>query len=1191
MVRYNGNNFIVYELDTQESIIQRLASEMKSIPRYLYFPDGIPSVNDFYVTDGNIIVENLLSVIISKETSMNFLELFEKIKDKIIQNNLDLREDVLYPFVAFNRSIISTPVFARKELLYSIEEPINNAKIFDELVDLQKIWDEKRTIIINTIKEAVESILNKVEKQKELFDKYGNITEDIEYTLFELERVTFESELNLNNITIMELFNHIKLTPGVPFASIAGIYKILKDFVPITEWSDTLDNAILLKVLQKSDMNSIKITDYTDVIITLSEEEYITVGMRLSTSGQYLKQDKMIKRVLEIITGYEEIEIKSVRETRVNGVFYFPLHTMNKYIMSDLIMNNPLFSSIMSVDESDKASKKKNSVYIHFKHPSTGSVNVNVTEKISQKGDASLRGKDVKDKFYYGSTYIRVKISSAQSVQNIKIFQRMFAKFLYMYDKEYATILKEYKKYIEDFGKVIPKIIKNNTNLKLKDIAPEVFVAGYPPKCPIQPEIIDDEEAEEAKKAGKSIMRYPISADEGFPTRNYICNNPKAPYPGLRENPLSNNDIVPYLPCCYNKDHEKKPGSIYRHYYYGEERRIKMEAGQQDMIITNKFVPKDKYGTLPEGINKLFDILDYKDGNMFVRKGVSNTKSSFLECVMEGMFEETDILEYQNFNEIKARLESFRHEIAIPSLSSLCRQTMYDFSVEDIMEYIRNPNIYFDPKYFVPLLENILNCNIYVFNRINLRNGQLSIPRHTQAYYKTRKNAKTIFIYEHIGSKSDHSTYPRCELIVRWKIGGTNQKDVSYYFNDNTQLTDGVRQVFNKLCKTYALNIQIPETIFDINYPNIQITEQGIDSYGKSRMLRFVYKNVTGTLLTQPQSPLPVIELKNWNIIKINIKIAKKFIQETNMVITKQSVKNNLLSEIHGVIGNLQVSIPVNDTNPLDDVDIVETNINYSINNYSIIDNYNKYKKLARYITEYLYWLYSRYLYQKNKLDANDVVISEFIKEKIEIDPDFEYGQVGKIFDTESGVMKNGKLILKSEETLKRLIYTLRVFTRRYRKKLMNYHNHIAIENYYQDITDFDHYGNQVILQGKDSVEKWIQEQKLKYVLHDSVQVGNLLPYFFRNSMIDSNIYLAQNTDTIQKVFHIVQLWNNNTGYNPGENPQIDEKLYPSYTLYKYINKTNITSKHIPGTTTKLDIKVLGYKIQGIVQYTVLLKL
>jgi hypothetical protein len=1193
MVHINGAyQFVVYDLDTQQSAINRLAAEMRTLPKYLYFTDGIPTIAQFRDEDGNIHMEDLLKVITTDNTGYNFVPIFEQVKDKLSQQKLNIREDIFTPFVAFNKTLVDADVNIQGHYVVFMQSELDKTNIFADKQNIDMIWKDRKRIV-DGITVAIKLNRTSVEKQKNIFLQFENISDGLPYTPFELEHVNFEFTLDMIHVTIMELFNHIQLNASVPFACINNIYKILKDFMPPDEWGFSTETAIIFKVLQKTDLTGIKIQDFTDAVLSILGEpgqDILTVGMSLITSGQYLTRDKIIERLLSVIKGLGDIRVKTIRESRVNGVFYFPKHRMNKYVLADLIMNNPIFSSMMSIDESEKASKKKESVYIHFRHPKIGAVAANITEKISEKGDPVLRGKDVKGDFKFGTNYIRVKISSADNLKSVQAFQEMFAKFMIIYDNEYQNIVDLYRLYISDFAMIVPRPPRKVQNLKLKDIAPEVFVKGYPPKCPNPPTIIGDYEVADAEAAGKIVIRYPQNDDEGFIPRNYICDYPKARFPGLRDNPLSNRDLVPFLPCCYTKNHEDRKGSIYRHYYHGEDLRIKVDADQQDLIITNKFVPKNKYGTLPDDITKLFDIFDPQEGYMYVRKGVFDTKSSFLDCVMEGMYEETEILDLQDKDEREARLYEVRNDNATAARAASCRQEMYDFTTDEIMAAIQDPDVYMDPKLFTSMLEELFDCNIYVFNRTNIRNGQLAIPRHLQAFYKTKRRTKCVFIYEHWGSTSDHATYPRCELIVRWRIGGGGEDDVAYYSTYDSKVAKGVRGVFNRMRQAYALNIEIPETEFPITNKDVKLVEQGIDSYGKCRMIRFNYKGQLGTLLTRPMQPLNIPEVQKWVATKLDQGTTLQFAATLGFPISGQSISRDVVKELYGVLGNVRVSIPVEDSLPIDGVPRLDKGVSYPENEISVVENYNHYKKLARYITEYTFWLFSQYLQEDSSRDMGLDTIRDFFQDNIKIVKDFEYGHVSKIFDMDSGVMDGGKLVLKSEETLKRLVYTLRVSLRRFRKKIREYHTRRVIENYYVDITDFDQHQFQVILQGDNSVEKWIREQKIRYNLYDSVQFGFLgIPYFFQNKLVGGQIYLAQNTDDLQKALKIAQIWLHN-GYNPGENPPPASQLV-QFTLYRYVNSKDITLFRVGGIPTPLDIKMLGYKVGDHSFFTVLLPL
>ena len=60
--------------------------------------------------------------------------------------------------------------------------------------------------------------------------------------------------------------------------------------------------------------------------------------------------------------------------------------------MKDLILNNSIFSAVLAIDESQKATTEKDSIYIHFYNAQTGNVKAVLTEKISHKKDPLLKG-------------------------------------------------------------------------------------------------------------------------------------------------------------------------------------------------------------------------------------------------------------------------------------------------------------------------------------------------------------------------------------------------------------------------------------------------------------------------------------------------------------------------------------------------------------------------------------------------------------------------------------------------------------------------------------------------------------------------------------------------------------------------------------------------------------------------------
>ena len=1210
MVKLNVNNvngiyvssfeLDIYDLDTQKSALTRLASKIETIPKYLYFPDGIPSIERLKEKDP-IVVENLLAFI-TESNDIDFITLMNKLTDKIDQQNLKIQEDVLLPFIAFNKVYEDIGYESLLAPFMLLTKQIKDENLLDEkssLTDIQLLnfWEKERVKTVKRFSEEVGAVLRQAKQQEEMYKDYDKVRSKIIYTPFEKESVDFKFFLDLNNITMIEIFNHLILTPELPFATTNEFFKIFKDFNPPKSWEMSRNSSIIFKVLQKKTLDGVKPEDYANGFLIVDEKqgtENIIVNMSLLTSGNFLPRDDIIERFVGSIHGLGIVNVKDIIEKSIKGCFYFPKHSLNKYVFADLLLNNPLFSSMMSINESEKASKKKESVYIHFYNSKIGKLTANITEKKSARNDSDLRGKDINGAFKFGTTYIRVKISIAENIEAVLEFQNLFSKLLTIYDQKYEEIIAFYNLYIPGFGSDTDKLLSQTKQPKIskqsiKDIAPEVFVTGYPGTCAHQPTIIDDDDKEALEEAigkDKQIMRYP-SKGEPFPPRNYVCNYTDSKYPGLQENRFEkNNDIVPYLPCCFKKDNNIPDcGSILRYYKHEEALKDKSASTQQDLITTKKFAPADKYGTLPDNLTKMFEIFDYDEEYIYVRKGVHEAKSSFLECVMEGMYKKTGILDVEDR---KDHISKVRDLLATAANAAACRQEMYDYSINQIIDIIRNPSLYMEPSLFTSFLEQHFGCNIFVFSRSE-NNAKLNIPRHLHGYYKNEREANCIFIYEHKGSQINKEKGTRCELIVRWRK--TDKHDLSYYYPYRSKVSRGVRDVYTSMKQSYTLSNEIQEaSIPIIDTAEVKFLEQGFDSYGKCRMLRFRFQDRTlGSILTDPLQPFVIPESRNWIATKTTKNNAIKLARVLKIDLTGQYVRDTYLKEIYGNFGTVKVTIPVNDSTPIDGLQIDNDRIINPTSKSSALNNHNKYKKLARYVVEYMFWLFSKYLQEDGGKTPITETINKFIQDKIKIDPDFEYGKVSEIFSEDSGVMEDGKLVVKSEETLKRLVYTLRLSLRRFRDKIYKYHERKTIEKFYIDVTDFDQHPRQIILYGENSIDKWNQEKNRKNVLYNSVQIDLDTPYFFKNQYVNAGvIYLAQNTPTLKKAMEIGKTWISSRFNLGGEASGIDIPSF-EFELYRYINSKDIVLYKVEGDPNSFKIKVLGWKLNGVSSFAVLL--
>lgn len=1180
MLVVNGKEIPVYKLDTEKTIILRIAKELNTLTKYLY---GLPSN---ILEHKKIKVLDILSLIKNQE-STDIKDFIEENKDKFSDLDIKIKQDVVEVWLSYNKKIDEFSQFGTL-IIDQIGDELVKQGYFSSKNEFSTFWDKNRERVKRDIENKIREEKREAETYVKLYEKFEEIEDGWVYTDLKTEKVMLNMTLNLTDITLLELFNYIVLNRNIPFAACKNYYKILKDYIPPDDWNIEETDYILLKAYEKDDIHFSKHKDMADVKLKVSEEEKVSVEMKLITEKGYLSREKFIDRVLGVFSSDlgKSVTYKDISETEVVGTFYFPLQLINTYVFSDLVMNDLLFSSLINIDESTKATKKKAHgsqpwLYIHFTHPSTGHITAGISQKITDRTQAEMRDEDA-EIFPHGEPYIRVK-ATGSSRKEIDNFQEMFSKLLVIYSEKYDEIVTIYEEFIPDFG-VFEQI--EVPELKQSDLAPEVFANNFSRNCSDarRPTIISDADS---KKHKGEVMIFPRDKkdDDGYPSdgvnqRKYVCLNPDYPYPGLIANNLSNSAQYPFLPCCFKTSQSDKKGGIYRNYYFGETVEIK-EKKQQDLIITDKILGSAKYGLLPENLQKLFNILDPHSEYKYIRVGVHRNKSSFLNSVMVSLNDETDILKLEDEDERLARLFQIKEELSDKTMFPMAKQSCYDMTDKNLSYSISDENTYMDPKLYSQLLEGYFNCNIFTFNK-----DGMFMPRFTQGYYKEKRNANCVFIYEHWGSESDKAVYPQCEIIIRWN---TNKKDdTQYVFPYDQKISKNINKVFKMLNESYCLNDRIKQTVLPLP-DSVKIKSQTVDNYGKTRCLNIVYKNKELSILTSPMAPLPV-EISS-EVNETEKEVALEFLQDLGVKPTGQVLENpskRILIKINSVIGNVDISIPVNRDKELRDVPVFFGIRHYE--NKSTLERFNFYKKTIRYITEYLLWLFSRYLQLKNISEVTDSVLARFAKKTLKIEENHEYKTVPKVFSLDNSIVSGGKLVVKSEEMAKRLMYVLKLYSIRDMKTLREYHARKGIKHYYEDITDFDYHSNQVIIQGDDAIDKWRQESRISIDLENGIVIGTKLPYFFRNKLVGNEIFLAQNTNSLQSALTVGITWQK-SDYNMGVDVvNVEDYKKYSFILYSYVNENDIVERKVRGEV-ETNIRILGYKLKGTPNYTVLLNL
>jgi hypothetical protein len=1161
----NFSNIPIYNLDTIETVKSRIASRLNSISKYIYLPDDF-TLEEQKITDNDVVdVLNRIKKHAQESTDFSdFLDQNVNYLDKL--EKLDVKKDILNVWLAYNTELEK---LANLNTLILTTQAQQLQNYYGEEKQFLNFWNTERQSVKQKINLAITEEKIKNEKYTKICKDFESITDENLSTEIKPLRISTKLTLNIKNVTLLELFNHIILNTHTPFAVCGGYYKILKNFIPSEEWPIVANDQIIIKVNQKLISDTKKFTDYTDVKFSIVEG-VVYVDINLTQDKKNVSENEFIERCLAIFNGLGPVSYVFKTETELNGVFYFPETRINTYVFSDLVAIDSTFSSLISIDESTKATKKKKDLkqpilYIHFSHINSGDIKATLTQKLADKRDLEIRDEDLIE---HGSPYVKIKFTS-KNKKSGEFFQNLLAKLAVLYIEKYNDIAEIYEQYIPDFGVVYEEKVKP---LNKTELAPELFVSNYSRFCSEErfPTVFSDEELKkEYEEKGKQVMIFPrdkpsegeLYPSDGQNQQYYACDNPEYPYVGLQENKkLSNSKDYPFIPCCFKIDQTEKPGN-YRKYYFGEELKAKKDKKQQDLIITDKILSIDKYGILPEELDKLFQILDTDIKYKYIRVGVSRTKSSFLNAVLLGLYEKTKLTDIDEEKERIRKVFDERKEIAEKAV--LAKQCCYDLTTEQIVEKIANLEDYFDPNYFLQFLEEVYDVNIFLFNR-----EKIITPRFIESYYRKYRDRESIFIYEHNGSESDNAQYPQCELIVKWFIG---TKNTDYFFDYKSSISSSINKIFKLVNESYVLNKKIVEV--KLQFPEyITPVSQIIDSYGKTRVIFIKHQNKKYSILTTPIPPLDLKETPDEKLIYLSFEDAVGLF---DLLKTGDDYIEGDKA-LQSVLGNVEISIPLT---------------GYDENKKSSsLKTFNKNKQIARYLFEYVLWIFSKYLKNQNITEVNEAVFVDFSKRILQTVENYQYEIVPKIFNENNSICKNGKIIVSSLEMKKRLLYMLRLYCVRDFLKLKEYYKFETINNYYLYLSDFDTHQEQVILKGEDSVFQWIEESKISLTLYEKPIVGRSSPYFFRNNLVENGkVFLARNTDSLKKAFNIATFWFKN-GFNKLEIEEPHDTFY-RFKLYSFVSEDNIKKFDVKGKKFKEQIIILGYKLQNISYFTVLLKL
>lgn len=1104
--RVNGKSVETYLLDTKTSIINRIALQRGVLPDRLYTQiDTDQKIQDI---EAHTLDE------LTKKYEGHQLELFyDTYKDKFPKYTLENIAHIWYDY-RLKRGKESDPYVE-----ITITDYLKSKNISYELLKTTlDYFNTSQQEKFNEFKRNAETDVANLKLSKGL--------NAVKATPLEIIKVKTELSFEVD-YDIYELFNSLKMSRDMPFAVIGNYYKILKEFTPVDSWtlarekvaSDFGDKTevLYLKLLNtlNEPLSNIQRTNpnfYSTVSIYFkplqSDENINTVYVRFETLlNNSFTEDQLIDRLVKNFP--KAVNISSKKQVGIKGEFLVPNYIIDRPVFLHSLLNDPLISRNCFTDDKANIKGEKGGIYVYFLfdplNPTRDEeVTFSITEQVVEKTSLKVIAKDPELK--PDTQYLRVRITRALTSSQALDFYSLFLTLLARYNTAKSDIFRLYESYIPDFDRQMQKMRrdietkrKKSTRKKemLKDIDPDQFISGYSRwLCPAKraPKIIslkenpddpDPPEIVQLQDADVQTMLFPkVGVEDGIKYNQYYysCDHHAVDkFPGLRVNKLSNSEKYPIVPCCYKKDHRNKQKSIWRQYYEEgkkfsdfRDKRVDDEDDEDTHVYTtNKILPSKRIGLLSRNIDKYFSTVDIS--NKYLRIGVTRSCNSIIESLMMALDPDFDgYTVEQRFEEIN----NIRNTMLSRVYSSDVYQTAYTFSADTLSLYLKNNKKYFDPTMFLSLLEDYFKCHIFIFTQDEKNPlGILDCPKYLKRYLTSveDKTRPYVFVYQHMGVDIDRAEYPQCELIIR-----TKDSEQEFSFTNEEKVVERTKKLFDEM---YITNDNDKDMIVAFE---TAVDSQYIDYYGKARILYFsdginIYTN-----------PLPPLNIKQDIIGKfkpVSLTLAREFLKREKCKEKKRVVSGSLVG-LYSSKGSVEFYIPIvprDDNITIDDTLSSHNQAPTFLFKKSEMELYNDLHKMGRYITEYMFYIFSIY-YKSHNGTINREYIEKFVKECISIDPTFKYGNIERLFSMNSGLLRNGKLIVHNTTILKKLIYVLRLKLKNSRESLLSYSDYSYMHSYYSDIRDFTHLESQPIIYGQDALQKWIENKKESYQIYDVIK-------------------------------------------------------------------------------------------------------
>lgn len=974
-----------------------------------------------------------------------------------------------------------------------------------EYEDTKKYYNNKYPV------EYMKKIQNKIADTKIEYNKIKMIRTDMEMVPYITIRNIFVFETKIEGSNLSNIFDNIQISNIIPLCMYNKMFKIQKEFAIDKEWIEETNNEIKCYMYCiNTEYGGFYKGNYGIITIRMIEDVF-EIEISTSKSINLLKESEIIKRLFSQISGnkittYKKKSNKYLIESEIE------INEPFSYIIfSDITMNTDANKMLHLNDrELRPITEKEISFYFGFNE--------------IQRELISCKIKKI------GERQCKIKITSSEEkerIENIlKCIKYIFKEY---YERNYKDIKKEY----EDYGiMIVSKEINQQKDYKIKDL--KFISTNYGRRClhiPIFYETKDIKKINDKKildKIENKSIKFPLTEKGNIEQEKYtiICDNDTL-YPRINTRGI---------PCCMEKS----------------ENKMKKETIKNTIITTIKILDRDgQIGELHKSLKKLFLTIGEINAT-YNRVGTSGDSNESVLTILNKITEK----------------EITREMLIEDCKTNPITQELYESNYNlELKEYL-NKDRYIEPKIFINVLQKIYKVKIYLITcYYNKTGGEiiLECPKFDNYYYtKNDEYEYAVIILKNYGGESNKDDIPRCEYIME-----TLSETKTGKFKVHDKLIKKLQEIYEYMYKP-ELKIMQKEFIKIKKY----IKYQKVDFYGKLRYIfveedKSPFNNDLILIYIEPIYSLTKIEIKDK--IEITIKTSKdkalNFLKKINAdEIHAKIINKYIVGYYFDKIFYIPI-IPViteENSNNWDNSDIQYiSNISEETYKYDQMDKY------SRYYIEYVQYMFSKYMENKNtnEIEKNILLFKNegFELGEIDINKKMKVG-----FEIKNNpIIKNNKIICKSEEMIKKLLYTLYIKYIQSKENIINYKNRKYLESYFQSIRDYTPSDDYILVYSKENIMKLIVQRKPDYNLFYNIQTDRD-QYFLR---WEDKTYIVKKCKNIENACYILQEWNEKRLIS-----NEDKEINTDYDLY-FLKRNDEPIKRKEGNKKR---KIIQYKYSNI---------